>query len=459
MRISAVNGTAFVDFGAANVLTSKLGNLLVIKDSLGHSIQGWIKAAGSGETLGSEEVDTWVNSTARPYETWTPGAGVLITQAVNSTLSGVCYKVLSTAPTSKLFKCVNSITINSGVLTSFGFGNGGEDFVIGGYGEITRNATSYITIPLNYANFGLRANSGVAVDFALTDFSLKQVLTPSATGVTIVNSKGGSTYNFSAKDSAFNYNDASGYTYLIYKTPAVLIANGTFTAANARNSFDATTAFCEASGLDLSPYAGTDAGSTPYLIELEDASGDVAWGFGGAVGGGEALDVEKVVNGDFALWTGDNPNSWNVAEVGDATSKITENPAGQCQLIRASSLCSMAQNVLTAKALYKVTGDINSISGNLLIGTTGEGVGPKNFSSTGSFSFYYTSPDITLYAYCLNPCNATIDNISAKQVTDCAATGLHIVTARNGTDRGWKTIGATFGYNDAMKYRIYYLGS
>ena len=46
--------------------------------------------------------------------------------------------------------------------------------------------------------------------------SLKQVLTPSATGVTIVSAAGGSTYNWTYEQSGFNRNDSSGYTYKVY---------------------------------------------------------------------------------------------------------------------------------------------------------------------------------------------------------------------------------------------------
>jgi len=47
------------------------------------------------------------------------------------------------------------------------------------------------------------------------------------------------------------------------------------------------------------------------------------------------------------------------------------------------------------------------------------------------------------------------DDISIQQVTDCAATGLHIMSAKNGTTQSWYYISPTFGYNDAMTYRIY----
>ena len=57
--------------------------------------------------------------------------------------------------------------------------------------------------------------TNVAVNFSTTANTLKQVLTPSATGVTISSTPGG-TENWESKDASFNYNDASGYTYTIY---------------------------------------------------------------------------------------------------------------------------------------------------------------------------------------------------------------------------------------------------
>ena len=51
------------------------------------------------------------------------------------------------------------------------------------------------------------------VEFTVASISLKQVLTPSATGVTITSTAGGTTYNWASIESGFDYNDAKGYTY------------------------------------------------------------------------------------------------------------------------------------------------------------------------------------------------------------------------------------------------------
>ena len=52
---------------------------------------------------------------------------------------------------------------------------------------------------------------------------IKQVLTPSATGVTITSTPNGSTYNWASKEAGFNYNDANGYTYQLERERFLLV--------------------------------------------------------------------------------------------------------------------------------------------------------------------------------------------------------------------------------------------
>jgi hypothetical protein len=52
LRISAIDGTAFVDTDDedfAAELTGNVGKLLIIEDSAGVQYRGWIKAIGTGE--------------------------------------------------------------------------------------------------------------------------------------------------------------------------------------------------------------------------------------------------------------------------------------------------------------------------------------------------------------------------------------------------------------------------
>ena len=57
MKLSTVNGTAFVDFSGSDsgALTgASAGSTLVITDHAGKNLTGYIKAAGTGETYRSE---------------------------------------------------------------------------------------------------------------------------------------------------------------------------------------------------------------------------------------------------------------------------------------------------------------------------------------------------------------------------------------------------------------------
>src|ERR1035437_6145175 len=69
----------------------------------------------------------------------------------------------------------------------------------------TTGTNSYMAQWWVYGGTGVIGNVSVP--------SVKQVLTPASTGVTMASTSGGSTYNWASIDSGFNPNDASGYTY------------------------------------------------------------------------------------------------------------------------------------------------------------------------------------------------------------------------------------------------------
>jgi hypothetical protein len=218
MRISAVDGTAFIDFTAADVLTTKLGHLLKIKDSAGRAIQGFIKAQGTGETLGDERISSWTNNTTYPYETFT-SSGADIASAINTTGFGSAYSGVANT-FGELLLFTGSATINSGALSRLylAINPSGTLPLVLVSPVLTGAQSKYFTVPDSSQDFIIyETGSGVAVNFSATGNSLKQVLTPSATGVTISSTKGGSTMNWATKDAAFNYNDTNGYTYEIYR--------------------------------------------------------------------------------------------------------------------------------------------------------------------------------------------------------------------------------------------------
>lgn len=250
----------------------------------------------------------------------------------------------------------------------------------------------------------------------------------------------------------------NGYDKALYSR----VLNTTFTAANARVSYVNGTAFVEASGLDLSAYAGTDLGSTPYLIRLEDASGDVAWGYAGAIGGGEAFsEGELVTNGTMELdanWSNTvnapatNERSDEQAHAGTYSRKVIHAAAGESGITQTLA-------ALTVGALYKADGWFYKSAGSYayfmfnasVISTT------QTAAAWGQKTGYkvYASGNTAVQGIVDATGTGYFDDFSVQKVTDCAATGLHIMSAKNGIVRGWASIGATFGYNDNLKVSVY----
>jgi len=221
MGISAVNGTSFVDFSAADVLTGKLDHFLVVKDSAGRTIQGYIKAVGTGETLGDGLV-TGNNSTFTAASDWANN-GLL---GYDETTGGVLTLTGSAAWQECRLPTANAPTVLGGL-----YKTQIDVVTITGSWRVTNYAGTFITIPTMTsaqdgttvtAYFvgsdagGLNIHCPTPGTGIFDNVKLYQVLTPSATGVTVSSTKGG-TENWESKEVNFNYNDASGYTYAIYQ--------------------------------------------------------------------------------------------------------------------------------------------------------------------------------------------------------------------------------------------------
>lgn len=235
MRLSIVNGTAFVDFSAANTLTPYLGARLTISDSAGKKLVGYIKAAGSGETYGSEQLSNTTFSD-------TTGLGP-ITATITSESgghSGNCLKIVSTsdwgcaidwaavehnAPSGGSFKCALWDKSDTGGCGWRLQGNTDpwptifEEWF--SWTGVWTSHTRYIVMPSGQDEplLSLLGHQTGNITY-YDDASIKQVLTPSSTGVTIVSTPGGTTYSWTSEESGFNRNDSSGYTYDIGYVPA-----------------------------------------------------------------------------------------------------------------------------------------------------------------------------------------------------------------------------------------------
>jgi hypothetical protein len=187
-------------------------------------LRGVLKAAGSAETVDVELIEngdfsgTW---TGEIPEQWTvtgtvDGNNYIVKDDANNRVQVVSVygyigiKQASTVPTQtgKLYKRIADV---------FAVTSGGARIELGGTSttDITTSGvnTAYsIGVPDNNTMYVQRAVSNS--NFVVSSVSLKQVLTPSALGATIVSAKGGTTYNFGYKNPTFTYNAASYYVVI-----------------------------------------------------------------------------------------------------------------------------------------------------------------------------------------------------------------------------------------------------
>ncbi len=269
MRLSLVNGAAFVDFGVANVLTGNLGSKLTVTDSAGKKATGWIKAAGTGETYGSELLSAWNNGSVYPYETFVASGGS-ITNAINTGSGngmGQTYSNTMSLSSGALYRGTLTFSLTSGGPTRMYIGQNNS-------GNVTNSSqwppdlvngacAGYITAKAAHDVFCL--HSWAATQYGASSMSLKQVTAPSSTGVTIVSSQGGATRNWESVENGFNFNDSAGYTYeLAYQelwseNPALILRDmltrpstrggmGISTARIDDTSFGAAATYCDTKG-------------------------------------------------------------------------------------------------------------------------------------------------------------------------------------------------------------------
>lgn len=216
--------------------------------------------------------------------------------------------------------------------------------------------------------------------------------------------------------------------------------------------------------IDWSAFAGTDGGYTPFQFVLTDAAGKVASAYGGAVGGGEALGAELITNGDFSAWTSDDPDDWVVSGE-DVNNYITED-AGCARIISDnSSAIGMTQDVtVVAGGLYKTCFTIAITATGCRYGLQNKPsnvyiVPLENYTSDGAIEYIRTPSETTarilFYRYLGSASNYTVDDVSIKHYTDIPATGLHLMSAKNGTTRNMASVESGFNPNTVVSVKIY----
>lgn len=309
--ISAVNGTAFLDVdtsktGGADFSTALLAAVAnndvieITSVTNKQKIIGFAKAAGSGETLGSELITGWTNSPPLPYDTLTVNVnGHDIDSIINTTNYGIGY-TNQNASAGQLHKIVADITLNSGKAPRLRAGISGS---VGTYIKDGLIDGTYYHTFVDTENQIHLSNQNTATNFSLL-ISQKQVTAPSAAGITITNSPNGATYNFGLKPVNVNtfYNDSSGYTYRIISRHQYGALIAALSAADADTTIVLTagSAACDLSA-DLSGYVGA-SGATKYILILEDTSGKIARGHIGEVISGTNMKLYSARNGSTQNW-------------------------------------------------------------------------------------------------------------------------------------------------------------
>jgi len=212
MNLSTVNGTAFI----SNPLTDLrpyVGFKLTITAG-GKTLVGWGKAAGTGETYDANKYTNpdFGSSTVG----WNPVRGTIASVAGGE--SGNCCQLTYVSGTSQVFE--QSVAKTAGALYIFGgsvkSGTSGDEAVLIIYYDNTYNNERRITKTSSgtwvaYTDYntcasavagqmGFYKNTATAGTMLFDSAILKQVLTPSSTGVTIVSASGGATYNWTSND-------------------------------------------------------------------------------------------------------------------------------------------------------------------------------------------------------------------------------------------------------------------
>ncbi len=454
-----INGSGYLNGTTVGANFVDGTHSIEIYDSAGRFLRGVLKAVGTGEGLGSELVDGWTNYGAYPFETFTPGAGLDITQAVNTVGYGMAYKVV-TQDIGWLTKIVATINIASGAWHA-----------AGGFGPYYGASTPIYTVKTTTTGTYGTINQVVdkvgcwqvdAIDFSLSGFSYKQVLTPSTSGVTIVSAKGGVTYNFGYKDASFTYNAAS-YTVIVKKLRGRSL-NVSTTGTGPRISAVDDTAFID----NLPAGVVSTLMDGKHYLRIWDPNGKYIEGIMKAVGTGEtvgsALNSNPTFDANITGWSGSEATIASSFPAGGGQSNdylILTATSGISQLAKTSSAITVQANSLNKMLAYVKSGSSGNEAYNISINSSVSGDLIKTVSGTSSASWvlnsiYYTAVETNLQIR-LNKDTGTLatmffDEVSLCKVLTPSTSGATIVNTISGTDYHWITKESGFDYNNTGTY-------
>lgn len=204
--------------------------------------------------------------------------------------------------------------------------------------------------------------------------------------------------------------------------------------------------------VDLSAYAGA-LGNTPYYIEIIDGSSVEASAWIASAGGGEALGAELLTNTDFD--SGDTGwikgTGWTIADQG----------GGDYQAVASSVAISTALfEVITGSigSLIKASATVSAYtSGSVSVYARNEGFLGNILTGTGTSNAYYTHNDASMRTGVITRASNTtlkISSITHRLMTDIPATGLHLVSEKDGITRNLEA-NAGINPNNITTIKIY----
>ena len=201
LRISAVDGTAFIDNAGATIPTYADGNHQIeIYDSSNRMLKGVLKAAGTGESAVTDVLAGWDFTSG-----WVLNPNTTIDDNNSFT---------STVSLGGILK--NGVLVTGGLYKmSLGGSTTGTSIVW----RDKESSVNYLTAPstdkyITALDVGVRLRSTSAGTTDITTLSAFRVTAPSSAGATITTLKNGDVYNWSYKNSSFSFNSASYYVII-----------------------------------------------------------------------------------------------------------------------------------------------------------------------------------------------------------------------------------------------------
>lgn len=405
---------------------------ITLTDSASRQAVGYLGSVGSGigaEAVDSEIIDAWANS---GWETLNL-SGTDILQAIETGSNAYVSKNAGDR-TGQLIRFLSTITLGSGVMPRIILGSitaalsttaDYQAAAAAGLNQLYRSLTAS-----NRIYHGLRAFDG-ATNFSAIGNSLKRVLDPPSTqGVHIFNARSGGTRGWESITASFLPNSISAYNLSSAYSHYLDMTSGN--------------AFWIMDGIDLSPYAGNDAGYTPYRVTLLDTAGKTAVGYIGAVGSGWATGGDLLAGWNFTA------PDWH--------------PSTGCTVVDSNTITNAIANTGIAKWAFLTQ---NWLYKMVLAGTTGLlfGLSSANprWVSPGFNGTYYATHGASFgntHGWLYAPLAGTYDvtQMELYRVTEPPATGVHIMNSLGGTTRGWASVDAGFNPNNVLMMTLTAMG-